>query len=472
MNKVEEYIRNNRMIDSDDLVIAGVSGGADSICLLFLLEGLQKKLNFTLAVCHINHGIRTDASDDEAYVKSICQKLGVSFFTLHADVPALSVKWKLSEEETGRKVRYEFFDRVAREEYPDKYKDGKVKIAVAHHANDRAETFLLNLFRGTGLKGLESIQPVRGNVIRPLLTLHRNEIESYLKERNIEFCTDSTNAEDTYLRNKVRNRIIPYVEEEISPRVIERINNTADLVKEADRFIDKQVCLAEERCMESAAENEVTFDCQKLLEEDPYIQSKLILKGISRVTDGAKDIGAVHVRAVLLLLATEGSHSVDLPYRVKAKKIYNKLSISAEEKIVLDENEEIEFLKDMEMNLEVKGLGKITVTSFPCDEGKMAVIPQNKCTKWFDYDKINKSLKIRKRLQGDYLIINEAGNKKSLQDYMVDEKIPREERDSIRVVADQSHVLWVIGHRISSGFKVGNNTSRILQIRLEEKDYD
>lgn len=472
MIKVEEYIRNNRMIEPEDVVLAGVSGGADSICLLFLLKGLEKKLHFKLMVAHVNHGIREDASEDEAYVKSLCEEMEIPFFSKCFDIPRLSKEWKLSEEEAGRIARYDFFNRILETEEEEKVKAGKAKIAVAHHADDRAETFLLNLFRGTGLKGLASIQPVRGNIIRPLLAFTREEIEEYLNKNHIGFKTDSTNESDDYLRNKIRHHIIPYIKEDITDSVVDRINSTADIVSDADRYVETQLNKAKERCVMKQEEVSIEVDVKRLKEEDQYIQSKLILKLLAELSNGGKDIGAVHVRSVQTLLNTEGSHAVDLPYRIRASKVYDTLTFNIEGKSVLEETETITFSKDVEREITLKGFGRLTFSTFLCDDEKLASIPQNKCTKWFDYDKIGKSLTIRKRNQGDYLLINGLGNRKSLQDYMVDEKIPREVRDSIPVLADGNHILWVLGYRVSTGFRVDNRTRRILQVELEENNND
>lgn len=472
MIKVERFILNNRMIEPGDIVLAGVSGGADSICLLFLLKELQSKLKFTLAVAHVNHGIREDAGEDAEYVENTCYKYGIPFYSYNANVPALAEEWKMSEEEAGRKVRYEYFDNVLQTEYPEEYKAGRVKIAVAHQAEDRAETFLLNLFRGTGLKGLASIQPVRGKIIRPLLFMSRSEIEKYLKKNDIPFKKDYTNEEDDYLRNRIRHHVLPYVKREITPSVIDRINSAADIASEAEEYIEGQVKKAFVRCMTEEDDTELSLDVKKLMDEDKYIRDKLILKTLAILSKGGKDIGAVHVRAVQTLLTTEGSHAIDLPYRIKAFKVYDKLTFSLEGKSVVEKAENVTFTKDMEREIIIKGYGKLSIRSFLCDDEKLASIPRDKYTKWFDYDKIGKSLTVRRRCQGDYLIINTLGNKKTLQDYMVDEKIPRDLRDDIPVLADENHVLWVLGYRAGIGARVDNRTKKIIEVRLEENNDD
>ena len=209
IEKVRKYIKQYDMLMPGDTVVAGVSGGADSLCLLFMLKEFAKEMPLQLAVVHVNHGIREEATEDAAYVKQICEELDVPFFLKEADVEGIAKSQGISTEEAGRNVRYEAFSEVLGEHFT------AGKIAVAHNANDRAETMLFHLFRGTGLTGLSGIKPVRGQIIRPLLCLSREEIEQYLVKKEIAFCIDRTNNEDTYTRNKIRHHILPFAEENI-----------------------------------------------------------------------------------------------------------------------------------------------------------------------------------------------------------------------------------------------------------------
>ena len=198
--KVEQYIEQYQMIGRGDRIVTGVSGGADSVCLLFVLCELRKKLGFEVIVCHVNHQLRAEAAEqDEAYVKVIAKN------------------GKKSLEEAGRIVRSNAFETVCRE-------SGANKIATAHHKNDNAETVLLNLARGSGLQGMCGIRPVYGNRIRPLLCLTRKEIEEWLEEEQISYCTDETNEEDEYTRNRIRHKILPVMEQEINRQTVEHIN--------------------------------------------------------------------------------------------------------------------------------------------------------------------------------------------------------------------------------------------------------
>ena len=223
--KVFAYIREHHMLQAGDRVVAGVSGGADSVCLLFLLLEWQKEVPTDIAVVHVDHGIRAEAGEDARYVEQLCEERGIPFFLTRAEVRNRARMEKISEEEAGRRTRYEAFEKAAKEW-------GATKIAVAHNSNDRSETQLFHLFRGSGIRGLASIMPVRDRIIRPLLCLERWEIEKFLQQRGIVYCKDATNEEDDYTRNRIRHHILPYAEQNIVKGCVAHMNQTAELLAE------------------------------------------------------------------------------------------------------------------------------------------------------------------------------------------------------------------------------------------------
>ena len=232
--KVEQYIEQYQMIGRGDRIVTGVSGGADSVCLLFVLCELRKKLGFEVIVCHVNHQLRAEAAEqDEAYVKELCRKLDVPCRIFHENVELIAKNGKKSLEEAGRIVRSNAFETVCRE-------SGANKIATAHHKNDNAETVLLNLARGSGLQGMCGIRPVYGNRIRPLLCLMRKEIEEWLEEEQISYCTDETNEEDEYTRNRIRHKILPVMEQEINRQTVEHINRLSLQAEEIWEYLNLQ----------------------------------------------------------------------------------------------------------------------------------------------------------------------------------------------------------------------------------------
>ena len=454
------------MLQPQDAVAVGVSGGADSVCLLFALKELQKKMPFRILVVHVNHGIRQEASRDEEYVRTLCEQWKLPFFSVHVQVTRLAEEQGISTEEAGRNVRYESFERILKKEAGKEWEAGKARIAVAHNANDRAETMLFHLVRGTGLTGLCSIKPVRERVIRPLLGITREEIEEFLQKEKLSYCIDHTNAEDTYTRNKIRNHILPYITEEISPAAIHKMNQAADLLNDAEAYLKKQTAHACDRVFLERQEEHVKLSVEKLLSEDPYLQKEILLEAVAALIPGRKDIGAVHIEALQKLLHTGGSKELFLPCGLKAVKEYDALLliIAADPSAYDQKPVPEEQLVSVPGEYELEGLGKLEFSLIP--RKKTEQIPENQYTKWFDYDKIKKCLCVRKRRTGDYLTINEALSRKSLKEYMIEEKIPKACRDDIWVLAEEDHILWVIGRRISAKYKVSEDTKTILQVQL------
>lgn len=237
---LSRFIENNKLIEKEDRVVLGVSGGADSVCLLHTLSELQKALEIRLFVVHINHGIRgKEASRDENYVKELCKKLDVEFFSFHYNIPKMAAMLKISEEEAGRKARYEAFENIATDISKTEGVDiSKVKIAVAHNKNDNAETMLHNLSRGSGISGLKGISVKNGRIIRPLLIFTRAEIEEYLNENKIEYMTDSTNLENEYTRNVLRNEVFPILTKYVNSNVVNNFYKTSTVAAEADEYFE------------------------------------------------------------------------------------------------------------------------------------------------------------------------------------------------------------------------------------------
>ena len=467
------------MITPGDTVVVGVSGGADSVCLFLILCELAEEMQLCLIAVHVNHGIRKkEAEKDAGYVERLCKEKGIPFVLVCEDVKAYAKREHLSEEEAGRKVRYQAFENVL-------HQHGSLngKIAVAHNANDRAETMLFHLFRGTGLAGASGIKPVRGCTIRPVLCLRREEIEAYLRERQISFCIDRTNMEDTYTRNRIRNHIFPYVEKQVCRQAVEHMCEAADVLAEAEQYIRKQTEAAYQRCV-IAEDKGVELDIDRLSEEEPFIRRQVLLFGLEQVTEGRKDITSVHVKEIEKLLDKDGSKQISLPYGLVARrepsKRFSSLILCRERNAETAGSRERPAVLKIPLpgKVEVPGVGNVEFTLLesgklpPENEiagfflGKTQLIPQKSCTKWFDYDRITKSLVFRIREKGDYLTINRKLSRKKLKDYMIEEKIPKNQREKIYVLADGSHILWVPGYRISEYYKITENTEHILQVQL------
>lgn len=230
--KVFEFVTKYQLIENGDKIVLGVSGGPDSIAMLNILHQLSPKINFEIFVAHINHGLRENAKTDEKFVQDFCKKINVPFFVKHANIKQIAQEQKRGIEETGRKIRYEFFDEIMT-------KTASNKIAIAHHCGDNAETILMNLLRGTGTKGLIGIEKKNGKYIRPLLETKRQEIDEYLQQNHIVARHDESNDDNTYTRNKIRNVLIPYLEKEFNPNLVEALQRLSSIVKEEELYFLK-----------------------------------------------------------------------------------------------------------------------------------------------------------------------------------------------------------------------------------------
>lgn len=449
--KVLEYITKHKLIEQGGTVIVGLSGGADSVCLLYVLCALRKKLGIDVEAVHIHHMIRgKEADEDKEYVEKLCTELGVGLKVIMKDVPRIAKQEKLTLEEAGRKVRYEAFAECA----------GNRKntvIAVAHHMNDQAETVLMNMTRGSGIRGLCGIQQKRGNIIRPLLCVKRTDIENYLKERGIQYRTDSTNLSDEYLRNKVRHNIVEYMQREVNAAAVENIAGCASLLSEAETYIAREAdTFVQEKCR--ITEGKVEIPLRDMRQQAAIIQKYVVRRAFGLISHSLKDITQKHIEAVVEIMDMQVGKKVSLPYGMRAYTTYDQLIIRCGQ-------EEKEKKGDYEICVPCRVQG----FSFEIMEwNSHKKITANDYTKFFDYDKIKFNLHLRTRQTGDYIIVNQKGNKKTLKSYFIDEKVQRQMRDDIWLLADGNHILWICGYRISEGYKVTADTKKVLCVRMEK----
>ena len=447
IEKIKAYVGKYHMLEKGDIVLAGVSGGADSICLLFILLKLKSELGFEIAAVHIHHGLRGESANrDERYVREVCEKENVELFVYHEDVRGYAKTHKLTLEEAGRKVRRERFTEVMRQQ-------GGTCIALAHHKNDNAETVLWNLCRGTGLKGLGGISPKNGVWIRPLLCLERLEIESYLKKRGISYCTDETNLEEEYTRNRIRNCVLPYLEENINEKAVLHIAACASKLQGIDIYIEEEIKKYVKECTKREEDGRIIV-VKELYEKVPdALKSGALHDIICSASGRSKNIEDVHVKILQELLERQVGRRVDLPYGLEAMRSYEGLYIREKKQ------EEKEEKPVFQMRILKKDVETVTFS-------------QKNYTKWFDYDIITNTVKIRHRKPGDYIVIDKEGRTQKLKQYFINTKIPRELRDSIWLVADGKEIIWIVGYRQSQAYQVTDHTDRILEISIYggEKD--
>ena len=440
--KVKAYVKKWHMLQKEDSVIAGISGGADSVCLLFMLLKLQKELGFALMAVHVNHGIRgAEAERDEAYVKRLCRQWNVRLKVYRENVPAYAKEHGMTEEEAGRDIRRTCFCKVLKEW-------GGTKIALAHHENDNVETLLWNLCRGTGIRGLGGIAPVNDVWIRPLLCVKRREIESYLKKRGISYCTDTTNADRRYMRNRIRMDVIPYLEDCVNTESVSHMGKTMERMYELEQYILEEVGQYKESC--TGWKNGRRIIRQTEYTKIPKALRDNVLHEILCETAGRrKDIEEVHVQMLRDLFTKQVGKRIDLPYGVTAIRTYEGVRFEKnipEASYAGDENE------------------LFSIRVFDREPGNVT-FPEKIYTKWFDYEIIKNTVKIRHRIAGDSIVINRYGGRKKLKQYFTDQKIPQEDRDKIWIAADGDEVLWIVGYRQSQKYQITEKTTKILEIQ-------
>lgn len=538
--KVRNFIREYGLLESRDRVIVAVSGGADSVCLLSVLCRIAAEggSRIRLQAVHVHHGLRGPEADrDAAFVRKLCDGFGVPLTVVHRNVAEYAREHGLSTEEAGRTLRYEAFEEAAvrwkQEETqpsgpaasPDlAVSTASVKIAIAHHQDDSAETILYHLVRGSGLKGLAGIRPVQGDRIRPLLCVNRGEILDYLRAENLSWCEDSTNASGDYTRNRIRNQILPMLKEEVNHRAAENILHAGEIFAQADSYLEQQA----ERIWKSAGQSsrdhrnvseavettaipgrppvlvrqpstaltaEIRLD---VLRAQPVIlRTYVIRRMIDQVTPGWKDITFRHFQQIAELVDRRTGSRIDLPWGMQAVREYEILRIerkpdfqtgpanssadkptasaspvsSSADQLTSPADPATDFTGQpvpfpVQIPLPLPGgpaiqAGGLVLRAF--SRKKQQEIPKNQYTKWFDYDKIKDTLSVRCRQTGDYLMLP-GGGRKAVTRYMIDEKIPRSLREEIPVLAERDHVLWVIGYRISEYYKITTTTETILQV--------
>lgn len=297
-NKVLETIKKYNLIENGDKLVLGVSGGPDSIAMLNILNEIKIDekidLDFNIVVAHINHMIREEAGDDEKFVKDFCKKKNIEFYSKSIDVQKLANTNKIGTEEAGRNARYEFFNEVLK-------KTNSNKVAIAHNKNDKAETIIMNFMRGSGISGLKGIEEKREKYIRPLIECERIEIERYCEEQRLNPRIDKTNFENEYTRNKIRNVVIPYVKKEFNPNIIDTLNRLSELVREEEKYIDKQVRESYSDLMLEESKKQIILDLKKFNRQEKVIKSRLVLYTIMRLFNTSKGIEKIHVEDIIKL---------------------------------------------------------------------------------------------------------------------------------------------------------------------------
>lgn len=472
IDRVAEFIRQYQMIAPGDVVLTGFSGGADSVLLLELLWELAKKGGFQVQAVHVHHNLRGEEADrDAAFAEAFCAERMIPFFLYSCPVEEVARKEHLSLEEAGRMERRRVF-RECMEAH------GGTRIALAHHRNDLAETMIHHLARGTSLAGLASLRPVRGNFIRPLLCLERAEIEKELERRKIAWCDDSTNGADDYTRNGIRHHVIPYLERQVNERTVAHMAETSLDLLEAEEYFCAE---AEKLFRNCCVRREDGLELQECLSKEAKILQRYVVRDcLEQLAGQRKDLGREHLESVLDLFEKQVGKRVCLPYGLEAVRSYDGVVLRSYDGKRADGDRK----EKNPYGIEIAGEGVYDWkefqirASFPeteslesgqtgqWREANFKRISEKKYTKCFNYAKIRDGLVLRTRRSGDFLTVRADGSRKKLKDYMIDAKIPREQRDSILLAADGQEIVWVVGYRISERYRVREDAEKIIQLEV------
>lgn len=456
--KVKEFIRENHMIEEGDFILAGVSGGADSMAMLAVLEKLREEIRFQLKVVHVHHGIRgAEADRDCSHVEDICKNMGIPCKIYYYDVPGLAGKWKLGLEETGRIVRKKAFDIEI-----NALGGNGVRIALAHNQDDLAETMLHHLARGSGIRGLASMRPVSGRVIRPVLCIRRKEIEQYLNKYKISYVTDSTNLSDCYTRNKIRHKILPLLEQDVNPQASSHMAETSKMLALAEDYFTRKAMQLLEVYRRG---DEGFFFGDSFFSEEEILVRYVFIEAFRNISGKCKDFQAAHVKAAISLYKRQVGSRCSLPYGIEAVREYKGVWLGKKEKM---QSSVVDFSGE-KWEILIEGVTKCPLGTFRTKIFlyRNQKIPEKKYTKWMDYDKIKGNLYVRTRRQGDILALGKDGSHKKLNRYMIDEKIPKCIRASVPLLVYGEDILWVVGGRISESYKITPDTKYILEVEYQ-----
>lgn len=450
--KVEETLA-RLGVRPGEKILVGVSGGADSVCLCDLL----RRIDFPLHVAHLNHCFRGKEAEEEAsFVGEIADRWEIPTTIEKEDVPSLC-KRGLSAQATAREVRYRFFHRVA-------HAVGARWIALGHTADDQAETFLMRVLRGSGPRGLAGIPLSReGRIIRPLLTIRKEEIIQHLRTEEIPWRSDSSNLKPLYLRNKIRLALLPLLHEGYNPRIVETLNREASILREEDAFLEEHIQGLLPTMILEKEEGVLSFDRVRLSGLPPVLQRRVLRWGIEAVQGGLHGVTFQHIEKIRQMLSNRGKgREVHLPHGVRVETAYEKVIVRGTEEggkdigtTYLPLPGEVE-LPALKIKISATLLSSLPVR---LESGEAA----------FDLTRLSLPLMIRGWREGDFFYPRGVGGKKKIQDFFVDEKIPRSKRREIPFLVSSQGVLWIIGYRLDARFLADVHTEGVLLIRVYQQ---
>ena len=461
-NRIRAFCRQKELFAHGDKVLIGLSGGADSVCLFLLLLDFAKEFSLELVPVHVNHNLRgEEAMADQKFCEELCRQHGLELTVVSVPVAKHAAENGWSLEEAGRNARYHAFAELAEQQQCN-------KTAVAHHKDDQAETVLFQMFRGSRLKGLAGMEAKNGSLVRPLLSVTREEIEEYLKEKKQNFCIDRTNLEEEYTRNKIRHGILP-VAKEVCAGAVEHVAELSEYAGEVEKLLERLTEELFDSCARIDANNNVSIEIEALRGAERLLAERVVYKALCVACGRKKDITAGFVADCMALMEKQTGRQITLPDGVVAEKQFDRLFIGRKQENCSSFCLEV---KNFPFETILPQTGKKLTLSVK-NRGEIAEnIPKSTYTKWFDYDKIEKVISVRTALAGDEMVVFSDGRKKKAADVFAEAKIPKEQRKNYPVLAEENRVLWIPRIRGSEGFRVTKETKQVLVATIDGGNED
>ena len=472
VRQMHRFIVQHKMIEDGETVLVAVSGGADSLALLYGLHALRSQHNCKLHVAHLNHCLRPDADADADFVRQHAAHLKLPCTIQRMEIPHLVQQWKLSVEAAGRRARYQFYESVTTE-------IDATKVALGHHQDDIAETVLMNLIRGTGASGLKGITPVRdAKFIRPLAGFTRQQIEAFLTSIDVVPRHDTTNTDTRYLRNRIRHELIPRLESEYNPNIKTGLSRTADVLRAESEYLDTAAQKALETCRIQNQQKNVVLDRAEFRKHHVALQRRVLRQSISEISGDVNDLYFAHCEKMLNLIEAEASNALlALPNGLQFRRAYQQLIL--ERKPVETGNFAYPVATVGKTSIEVLNT-EITAELGNIESYPTPALPDGRFEAIFDYEKIRKvfaepsleafPLTVRNRRQGDKFQPHGMRGTKKIKDFLIDAKVPRYERDSIPLLVRGDQILWIIGYTTSDVFKIESDTRQYLYLRYASNE--
>ncbi len=461
--RVLNFIRGHHLILEPQRLVVAVSGGADSVCLLYVLFNLSEELGVSVYVAHLNHQLRgAEAEADAQYVAGIAEQLGLPAIVESRDVRAYQAQRRISLEEAAREVRYNFLAKVAKSV-------GAERVAVGHTLDDHVETILMHLIRGSGIRGLRGLLPLNKwvtaedslTVIRPLLEVSREETAAYCQRQRLDPRIDATNFSLSPLRNRIRQQLLPLLRN-YNPQITEALVRTARIAVDNLAFLDEEASRAwdEIASMEAGA---IVLDKNRFLQINPAIQRHLLMLAIEKLLGTLKDIEAFHIEEIMDALNKPAGKIITLPEGLTFSIEYNRY-ILGKDTATLSPLPPLEGEYRIEIPGETRLPGWFVEASI--SEPVQAPETENNFTACFDFDKVGNGLMARTRRPGDRFQPLGMSQPKKLNQFMIDAKIPQVWRQRVPIVVSDRHILWVVGWRIDERAKVTDKTRRVLCLKM------